>query len=785
MWKHSEIPDFKSFDGKQMSTLVQTPPTVAGRPLRAPSERLIGDVRAAWRRSVLLRALVWAPALFAACAVLLVLVDLVVPLRAVLRETLRWLPLLLGGGFAAWSIYRVVSPPPPRRFALLAEERIPALENRLLTAFDLAETMPDGVVGRAFVAEAERRMQTLGVRGVASARVRLPSIILVSSLAVAGLFALVFPSAAAETWTRWMAPADAYASKWTEVRAETLPNVATPPIPMFDEFRWTVRPPAYSGLQAQEGRGDEPISALPGSVIRLRSRFPDRWDAVRAQAIGGAALGVRRAGEEWIVEYTLPADARGLSLEAMAEGGVIDRRIVPLVPLPDQAPDVQLLSPAEDLVLASGAGRITLRATAADDYGIGAFDLHWTHSSGSGESYEFKEGDWAFGRVDRNGKSATGELVIDLASLGLQPGDMMHVRAVARDRNDVTGPGESVSRTRIIRIARPEELDQINTDIGAPAELPKDPLMSQRMIILMTERLVRERSGLSRADLTRRSSEIAQHQARLRAIVGEQIYIREADALQAEGAELPGFVEQGGGAAHAGEEHGGQEANAPLTPEEVLEAADEATGQGRPEEFAHVHDEAAVIDINRDLVLLHNLMWSSEQELSSVRPDSSLPWQRQALALIQRLNQAERIYPRGDVRVDPVNVAEARGQGKMDDVGPAARSAGGALPSLLPLLAELDRVAAGVGRRPPRESSLAISNLAARTLGEATADREAAALIARAANEAGTGRADRARDLLRRARERLSPPAGAAARPLPSTADPAAAEYFRRIGRGG
>ncbi|HEX6038027.1 MAG TPA: hypothetical protein VFZ20_08310, partial [Longimicrobium sp.] len=92
--------------------------------------------------------------------------------------------------------------------------------------------------------------------------------------------------------------------------------------------------------------------------------------------------------------------------------------------------------------------------------------------------------------------------------------------------------------------------------------------------------------------------------------------------------------------------------------------------------------------------------------------------------------------------------------------------------------------AAGLGRRPPRESSLSISNLAARALGDRAADREAAALIARAANEAGAGRADRARDLLRRARERLAPPAGAAARPLPSTADPAAAEYFRRIGRG-
>lgn len=764
-----------------MNTIAHSPPA-AGRPLQAPTERLIAGVRAAWRRSVLLRALAWAPALFAATAVLLVLIDLVVPLRAVLRETLRWIPLLLGGGFLAFSIDRIVRPPAPRRFALLAEERIPALQNRLLTAFDLADGVPEGVVGRAFVAEAERRMRDVGVQGVAPAHVRLPSMILGGSLAVAAIFALAFPSAAAEAWTRWMDPADAYASRWQEVRAETLPNVEAPPVPLFDELRWTVQPPAYAGIAAQDGRGDDPISALPGSLIRIRSRFPDRWDGVRAGAIGGAALPVRRAGGEWIVEYRMPPDARGLSLEAMADGGVVDRRIVPLAPLPDQPPDVQLLEPREDMVLASGAGRITLRATAADDYGIGAFGVHWTHSRGSGESYEFVEGDWAFSRVSRNGNASTGELVVDLGTLKLQPGDIMHIRAVARDRNNVTGPGESVSRTRIIRVARPEEMDQITTDVGMPPELPKDPVMSQRMIILMTERLIRERPRLSRQELLSRSSDIAVHQSRLREIVGEQVYIREADAAIQQGEQDFSYLEKGGtGAAHHDE--GGAEEKGPRTPEEVLQEADEATGIGSIEEFEHRHDESAILDVNRDLMRLHNLMWNSQQELNLAKPDTALPYQYEALKIIQQLNQAERTYPRGDVRVDPINASEARGQGKMDDVAPAARSTGPALASLLPLLAELDRVSAGVGRKPGRASSLEISNLAARVLGEPSADREAAGFISRAAGEAGNGRTERARELLRRARERLAPPAGATARPLPSTADPAAAEYFRRLGR--
>ena len=78
--------------------------------------------------------------------------------------------------------------------------------------------------------------------------------------------------------------------------------------------------------------------------------------------------------------------------------------------------------------------------------------------------------------------------MLDLDALQLQPGDVIHVRAVARDRNAVTGPGESVSRTRVIRVARPEEMDQVNTDVGFPMELPKDPLLSQRMLLIRTQR---------------------------------------------------------------------------------------------------------------------------------------------------------------------------------------------------------------------------------------------------------------------------------------------------------
>ena len=767
-----------------MRTVLRPRPAPSPPPLPAPVERIVARVLEAWRISTLVRALVVAPALLVASAVLLVAADLLFPMRAVAREVLRWLPFVLGGGAVLYAGWRVTHPPSPRQFVLLAEERIPELENRLITAFDVSLGDPDSLVARAFVADAERRLAGIEVHGVSPLRLGGPLLVLVTSWAVALAFALAFPTAAREAWGRWIHPRDAYEQRWREVRANTLPAVAETPMPAFDEMRWRVSPPAYTGLGAADGRGDEPLQALAGSRVRLRSAFFDRWDAVRAIRIGGGELPVHRDRGEWWVEWTQAPGERGLALEAVAHGEAVSRRVVPVVVIPDRAPDVTLTAPAQDLVLASAHGRVPVRATAADDYGVGDFDLAWSRTRGSGESFEYVEGRWPFSSLRRSGSGAAGERVLDLDAMQLQPGDVIHVRAVARDRNTVTGPGESVSRTRVIRVARPEEMDQVNTDVGFPMELPKDPLLSQRMLLIRTERLNADRVRIPAAELRARAAEIASDQARLRERVGEQIFTRATAGIQDQGIER-GFTEEGG----AGHRDEAQPAATPPAAgtqafsQQVLDAASAATGQGTIDEVTHKHDADPILSVDQGLLRLYNVMWAAERELNQAVPDAALPHQREALRIIDELRKAERLYPSAHVRVDPVNVDSVRGQGKLDEAAPSARAASAALPSADALLAEIDRVAARAAATPARTLSLQLSALAARALGGAGADPQAAALLSRAAGEAQAGRADAARALLLRARARIAPAARARGRALPSTADPAAAEYYRRLGR--
>src|SRR4051812_9820750 len=179
-----------------MKTVLRRQPQPSPPPIPSPVDRIVARVLEAWRVSTLVRALAVAPALLAGAAVLLVAADLLMPIPAGQRAVLRWLPVVLGIGAVLHAGWRVAHPPALRRFVLLAEERIPELENRLITAFDVSIGDPESLVARAFVADAERRLAGVEVHGVSPLRLGGPLLALVTSWAVALAFALAFPTAA-------------------------------------------------------------------------------------------------------------------------------------------------------------------------------------------------------------------------------------------------------------------------------------------------------------------------------------------------------------------------------------------------------------------------------------------------------------------------------------------------------------------------------------------------------------------------------------------------------------
>jgi hypothetical protein len=172
------------------------------------------------------------------------------------------------------------------------------------------------------------------------------------------------------------------------------------------------------------------------------------------------------------------------------------------------------------------------------------------------------------------------------------------------------------------------------------------------MLIRLAEALVARAPRLSRADLVEESRRIATDEKRLRRAVGDVVFARLGGEGSAEHAHSPGE-----------EEHGDAPAAA-RTPEEVLAAADRATGSGAEAALDFEGDETPVVAINRPLLEAYNAMWDAALSLDIGEPRAALPPMRRALEAIQRARAAERVYLRGRPPAVVVDVGRVRLAGK-------------------------------------------------------------------------------------------------------------------------
>ena len=249
------------------------------------------------------------------------------------------------------------------------------------------------------------------------------------------------------------------------------------------------------------------------------------------------------------------------------------------------------------------------------------------------------------GRVGKLG------VIFRLDSLGLLPGDILHLRAVARDRNNISGPGVGASETRTLRIARADEYDSVDVDAIPPPE-PEKNALSQRMILIMTEALEKRRPKLNRSSLLGESQSIASEQTRLRKRVGQIIFSR------------------------LGEDNGAEESDnlaKPLNADSLLAAAQRANIAKTGTEQEQQGDETPVVAINKPLLTAYNHMWQAATFLELGEPGAAVPWMKKALDALQVARAAERIYLRGKTRAVVVDIERVRLQGK-DKGSPALRT---------------------------------------------------------------------------------------------------------------
>jgi len=504
---------------------------------------------------------------------------------------------VLVAGFILWRARQLIR---IDRVALWIEERVPDLHYSLLTAMEHG-TSP-------FAKGMEAAVARQDIAGVTWTNLRKRLLPAVGALLAAAALLYISPAAAFGR---------------TGILSGLTGRNSANAIPMgsrLNDIEAVVTPPAYTGQRASTIDDPSSVTALIGSHVTIRGSGSNSGIAA---SIANNAQNVGSTGDGWSVSFIMPAKPAALALK--------DRqydRIVVLDPRADNPPKIVLSSPARDSTLRVPQLLLHLDATASDDIGLNAGYFEYLVSSGSGEIFNARTITTPPVRFN-GGRSGNITATLSLADLKLSQGDVVSIRAIVSDVNTLSGPGLATSDTRTFRIARADEYDSVAVDPAAP--LPVDTAaMSQRMLIIATEKLVKDKPRIQRKELVRRSGEIGDLEDKIRKRVEEVLY------------ELDG----------GGEEEA--DPSAAPDPSKTLEG--EESDEGRTAN-------------NPDLLEAFNELWSAVRSLQIAEPDSALPHMRIALKALDRARLANRLYLRGTPPKVIVDVARVRLSGKDKGAG--------------------------------------------------------------------------------------------------------------------
>lgn len=607
------------------------------------------DVRATIRRLSFRRRL-WRVVVYVctgmACVLtllfLLAVVDYTRPLSRGLRVGLV-APLLLGA--VALSAYALSLLVERRRLSLIARdiERAARLsENALVTFAENIERAPEVkpyMVARV-EAQARRSLERLDERAIMPRRDAARAAGLLGSILLLMFILLVVAPAAFAREVRRLIrlEADVISARQTGNGTEAVLESSAISI---ESFRVRVVPPAYTGLSVEEVAGDAPVRALAGSQVEVELTASGRFERA-ALSFGGAttqmrALGEGRYGGSFIVHASGAFEARLISDNAQTPAPVV--RAIEVYA--DAQPEARITEPASDQLLRGvPQSPVPVRWTARDDLGLADVTLKYIKSRGEGDAAQFTNGVIALGSVERGSlREWRGAASLDLVRLGMQPGDTLVYWLEARDRNpNANNLGRSA--TLAIAIIAPEPVKLNLGDLG-PNEIGRF-LLSQRMIIIHTEKLHNERARLTREELNRRAQEIASEQRDFKNSFN--------DFIKLEG---------------AGEER--QDANS-TAPESVEDRVQEANAE-RTDVHMHGIPEPpqGTPDNVRDMIYAIRAMWDAEDALSLSDTAKALVFEREALTRLKRAQLAVRYVPPVFARSKPIDL-KRRYAGELNEI---------------------------------------------------------------------------------------------------------------------
>jgi hypothetical protein len=441
----------------------------------------------------------------------------------------------------------------------------------------------------------------------------------------------------------WLASDDAFPGRLASNAATGISDEAAAVV-TIEEMRVRVVAPAYSGLSVEEVSGDAPVRALVGSQIEVILTAGGPVEGASLSFNGAInsmrSLGAGRFSAAFTAQSSGAFEARVNADERRAPAPLV--RAVEVYN--DAIPQARITEPQSDQLLRSlPDAPIAVRWTASDDLGLANVALKYIKSRGEGDSAKFTNGEVNTGSVERVSlREWRGAATLNLQRLDMQPGDTLVFWIEARDRNP---NANNMGRSASVAIAvAAKELAKLNLSDLMPNEIGRF-LLSERQIIIHTEKLHSERARLAPSELKSRANDIAAEQRDFKNSFNDYIHL-----------EGGGDEEDAGGA--------GISSSALTVEEQVRASEDERT---QPHMHGIPEPPAGSSTSVREMTYAIRAMWDAEDALTNADTAQALKYEREALVRLKRAQASVRYIPPILPRSKPIDL-KRRYAGELEEI---------------------------------------------------------------------------------------------------------------------
>jgi len=215
-----------------------------------------------------------------------------------------------------------------------------------------------------------------------------------------------------------------------------------------------IQPPAYTGLPKQAVTDFSVLqNVIPGSRVSMNLEFNNALSDLKVTDEKGDTVSATKGTDtKWTVASEIKGN-RTLKLDFRDAMGLADQAVLQIAIRADDPPKVVVADPVEgrDLVAAKGA-KLAVKFTATDNFGLGSVALY--QSTNDKDDAKLIQ-EWS----EADGKKSF-EMTAQVALAPVVDEDRVTYRLIAKDKNNVTGPGVTLSRPIVISLTSAQKVEQ-------------------------------------------------------------------------------------------------------------------------------------------------------------------------------------------------------------------------------------------------------------------------------------------------------------------------------------